>query len=127
MRGRWDLIEQELAYWQANAAGQTQAMTDGKIKIVDLTREDITPYQVNQMLESLGWERYNEFSGFEGDRYAFYRHDNLRDIVVYGSILTFELAIFLKDDMESISFKKNHVREMLAEEEKKKNEQKRNL
>ena len=68
MRGHWDLTEQELAYWQANAAGQTQAMTDEKIKIVDLTREDITPYQVNQVLESLGWERYNEFSGFKGDR-----------------------------------------------------------
>lgn len=127
MRGRWDLTEQELAYWQANAAGQTKAMSDGKIKIVDLTREDITPYQVNQVLESLGWERYNEFSGFEGDRYAFYRHDNLRDIVIYGSVLTFELAVFLKENMEDISFKENHVREMLAEEEEKNNEQKRNV
>jgi hypothetical protein len=26
MRGRWDLKEDELAYWQANAIGQTEMM-----------------------------------------------------------------------------------------------------
>ena len=67
----------------------------------------------SQVLESLGWERYNEFHGYEGDRYAYYKHwnDTYRDIVVYGSILTFELAVLLKDNMEEIDFKNNHVRE----------------
>lgn len=71
MRGRWDLNEEELAYWQANAIGQTKMMQEDKIHIVDLTKENITPYQVNQVLTSLGWNRYNEFNGLEGDRYAF--------------------------------------------------------
>ena len=117
MRGKWELTDEELKYWQANAKGQTEAMQRNKIKIVNLTRGDITPFQVNQVLESLGWERYNEFHGYEGDRYAYYKHwnDTYRDIVVYGSILTFELAVFLKDNMEEIDFKNNHVRKMLDE------------
>ena len=68
MRGRWDLNEEELAYWQANAIGQTKMMQKDEIHIVDLTKENITPYQVNQVLTSLGWDRYNEFNGLEGDR-----------------------------------------------------------
>ena len=117
MRGKWGLTDEELKYWQANAKGQTEAMQRNEIKIVNLTRGDITPFQVNQVLESLGWKRYNEFHGYEGDRYAYYKHwnDTYRDIVVYGSILTFELAVFLKDNMEEIDFKNNHVREMLDE------------
>lgn len=47
MRGRWDLKEDELAYWQANAIGQTEMMQKDEIHIVDLTKENITPYQVN--------------------------------------------------------------------------------
>lgn len=54
MRGKWELTDEELKYWQANAKGQAEAMQRDEIKIVDLTREDITPFQVNQVLESLG-------------------------------------------------------------------------
>lgn len=113
MRGRWELTGDDLKYWLANAEGQTLMMSRNEISIVDLTKENITPYQVNQVLELLGWERYNEFSGFDGDRYCYYKREGYRDIVVYASLLTFELAIFLKKDMEDINFKENHVREML--------------
>jgi len=114
MRGRWDLNEDELAYWQANAIGQTEMMQKDKIRIVDLTKENITPYQVNQVLTSLGWNRYNEFDGLEGDRYAFYSKEDCRDIVLYASILTFELAVYLKKDLDTSDFKKNHIKEMLS-------------
>ena len=114
MRGRWDLNEDELAYWQANAIGQTEMMQEDKIRIVDLTKENITPYQVNQVLTSLGWNRYNEFDGLEGDRYAFYSKEGCRDIVLYASILTFELAVYLKKDLDTSDFKKNHIKEMLS-------------
>lgn len=114
MRGRWDLNEEELAYWQANAIGQTEMMQEDKIHIVDLTKENITPYQVNQVLTSLGWNRYNEFNGLEGDRYALYSKEGYRDIVLYASILTFELIVFLKKDLNTSDFKKNHIKEMLS-------------
>lgn len=114
MRGRWDLKEDELAYWQANAIGQTEMMQKDEIHIVDLTKENITPYQVNQVLTSLGWNRYNEFNGLEGDRYAFYSKEGCRDIVLYASILTFELIVFLKKDLNTSDFKKNHIQEMLS-------------
>ena len=114
MRGRWGLNEEELAYWQANAIGQTKMMQKDEIHIVDLTKENITPYQVNQVLTSLGWDRYNEFNGLEGDRYAFYRKEGCRDIVLYASILTFELVVFLKKDLNTSEFKKNHIKEMLS-------------
>lgn len=114
MRGRWNLNEDELAYWQANAIGQTEMMQKDKIRIVDLTKENITPYQVNQVLTSLGWNRYNEFDGLEEDRYAFYNKEGCRDIVLYASILTFELAVYLKKDLDTSDFKKNHIKEMLS-------------
>lgn len=114
MRGRWDLNEEELAYWQANAIGQTEMMQKDEIHIVDLTKENITPYQVNQVLTSLGWNRYNEFNGLEGDRYAFYSKEGYRNIVLYASILTFELIVFLKKDLNTSDFKKNHIKEMLS-------------
>lgn len=116
MRGRWNLDEQELKYWQANALGQTVQMTKGELDLVDLTREDISPYQVNQVLTSLGWERYDEFNGLEGDRYAFYRHEGYRDIVLYGSILTFELVVYLKENFDKNDFKKEHSKKMLGED-----------
>ena len=53
MRGKWELTDEELKYWQANAKSQTEAIQRNEIKIVDLTRGDITPFQVNQVLESL--------------------------------------------------------------------------
>lgn len=113
MRGRWELTGDDLKYWIANAKGQTLMMHKNKISIVDLTKENITPYQINQVLELLGWEIYNEFSGLEGNRYYYYRKEGLRDIVVYANILTFELIVFLKKDIENIDFKKNHIKEML--------------
>lgn len=89
-------------------------MQKDKIHIVDLTKENITPYQVNQVLTSLGWNRYNEFNGLEGDRYALYSKEGYRDIVLYASILTFELIVFLKKDLNTSDFKKNHIKEMLS-------------
>lgn len=115
MRGKWELDEQELKYWQANALGQTKQMSEGKLDIVDLTREDITPFQVDQVLTSLGWERYDELHGYEGDRYAFYRHEGYRDIIMYGSIITFELVIYLKENFEKTEFKNFHIKTMLEE------------
>ena len=116
MRGEWELDEQDLQYWQTNALAQTKKLTKNELKIVDLTKENITPYQINQVLESLGWERYNEFPGYEGDRYVFYRCVGYKDIVFYASILTFECYIYLQEDFEKCDYKQKHIERMLAKE-----------
>lgn len=113
MRGTWDLSGQDLKYWQTNALAQTAQLSAGDLTIIDLTKENITPYQVNQVLESLGWERYNEFPGYEGDRYVFYRHANYKDIVLYASILTFECYIYLQENFSKNTFRKEHIERML--------------
>lgn len=114
MRGTWELNSQDLKYWQTNALAQTSQLSAGELTIVDLTKENITPYQVNQVLESLGWERYNEFPGYEGDRYVFYRHVGYKDIVLYASILTFECYIYLQENFSKSDFRNEHIERMLS-------------
>ena len=115
MRGKWDLNTEELSYWKRRAIREIEDLQNKTSTIIDLTREDITPYQVNQVLESLGWKRYNEFSSIEGGRYAFYKKDGLLSLAVYCSALTFELAVYLRENFEKVDFKYQHIKNMLSE------------
>lgn len=115
MRGKWELTKDELKYWQATANGQTEAMIRNDINIVDLSRADITPYQVDKVLTSLGWISTYEEEGNNYDCWTCYsREGNYRDIIVYFCGLTFELAVYLRSDMEEMDFKKEHALAMLS-------------
>lgn len=115
MRGKWDLNTEELHYWERRAIREIEDLQNKISPIIDLTREDITPFQVNQVLETLGWKRYNEFSSIEGGRYAFYKKHGSLSLAVYCSTLTFELVVYLQENFEKVDFKRNHIKSMLSE------------
>lgn len=113
MRGRWELSDLELNMWQYIAEQDTKEIQEGQRRIADLTFLDITPYQVHQTLSSLGWQQYGTEQGPEMDFWAFYSREGNRDIVVYSSAMTFELAVYLKETMDSSDFKKEHMITMI--------------
>jgi len=115
MRGRWNLTEQELKYWKANAEGQAKAIILGESGIVDLSREDITPMQVDEVLSSLGWVNYEFIKDDEFGVWFHYSRKGNQDITLYVNGLTFEMCIYVKSDIENFSMKDLHVTEMNGE------------
>lgn len=113
MRGRWELTKIELDMWQYIALQDTKEIQSGEREIADLTLLNITPYQVHQTLTSLGWQQYGSEQGTEMDFWFFYSREGNRDIVLYSSAMTFELAVYLKESMNKPGFKREHINNMI--------------
>ena len=113
MRGRWELTKIELDMWQYIALQDTKEIQSGEREIADLTLLDITPYQVHQTLTSLGWFQYGYKQGTEMDFWFFYSREGNRDIVLYSSAMTFELAVYLKGSIDKPDFKREHITNMI--------------
>ena len=115
MRGKWLLTKDELKEWQHYAITKTEQFRKDEIAIVDLTTKDITPYQVHQVLISLGWTYIKQKDGYEQNYWDYYTKDGEPDTIIYHSAMTFELAVYLARDMNSINFKNNHRHTMIEE------------
>lgn len=101
MRGEWNLRDWEEEHWSRKMTSYIQTLFRGKNKI-DLTKEDINPYQVWNILETLGWEREDDIdtNGWEQDMWMrFYNPHYPYRIVVFSCGMTFQLEMSLEDDV----------------------------
>lgn len=99
MRGEWNLRDWEEQHWTYKIEKYIQNLFRGQNKI-DLTKEDINPYQIWQILESLGWERDDDMdtNGWEQDMWMYFYNPNyLHKIIVFSCGMTFKFEMFLED------------------------------
>ena len=101
MRGEWQLRDWESEYWMRKVESYIQELRRNTDKI-DLTKEDINPYQLWQVLELLGWERDDDVdtNGWEQDMWMTFRNPHYdNDLVVFSCGMTFSLEMFWRDDV----------------------------
>ena len=99
MRGNWNLSAGEAAYWQEVITNKLNYLIENKDSIddIDLSQEDISPYQLYNVLEYLGYERDDlETNGWEQDTWARYSNNEERiSLCIFSCGMTFELKIML--------------------------------
>lgn len=101
MRGEWQLRDWEQEYWIRKIESYIQDLCRNTDKI-DLTKEDINPYQLWKILELLGWERDDDVdtNGWELDMWmTFYNPHYYYDLIVFSCGMTFSLEMFWRDDV----------------------------
>lgn len=79
-----------------------------ELKLIDLTNQDISPVQVEQVLVSLGWRVKSVETGIELDSWTTFTRPRHKDIILYSSGLTFECVIYLSSLKEDFSIKEYH-------------------
>ena len=101
MRGEWKLRDWEEEYWLHKMGSYIQTLFRGKNKI-NLTQEDINPYQVREILEELGWEQNDDTdtNGWEQDMWMRFSNPHYPyRLIVFSCGMTFQLEISLEDDV----------------------------
>lgn len=101
MRGQWHLRDWELDLWKRKIEHYILYL-ERKKEDIDLSEENINPYQVREVLETLGWEHTDSDSnGWEQDHWMYFRHPNHKiTLTVFSSGMTFELKLYISDEEE---------------------------
>ena len=100
MRGEWKLRDWEEEHWIRKMESYIRDLCRNKNKI-DLTKEDINPYQVREVLEKIGWECDDDIeeNGWEQDMWMrFYSPHYSNRLVVFSCGMTFSLEMYWGDD-----------------------------
>lgn len=99
MRGCWNLQEHELVFWKAYVETKINYLIENKDRIddVDFSQENISPYQLYNVLEALGYDRNNwDSNGWEQDTWATYENPEKDiEVSIYSCGMTFELKLGL--------------------------------
>lgn len=69
---------------------------------IDLSEENINPYQLRAVLELLGWECIDSDSnGWEQDHWMYFKHpDHKITLTIFSCGMTFELKLYTGDEEE---------------------------
>lgn len=103
MRGKWNMRDWEIELWegllQKHIDWLKYSRTEDKI---DLTEENINPYQVGVIMERLGWHSNEvEMNGWEQDRWEYFSHPDFEcRICLFSCGQTFELSLFYCEEEE---------------------------
>ena len=95
MRGKWYLSEEELKNWAPRVEADIKELLRTGDDDIDYTETDLNPFQLGEIVESLGWEE-NEVdrNGWEQDRWAYYSHPDYEDrICIFSCGMTFKLSL----------------------------------
>ena len=95
MRGKWYLSEEELQDWAPRVEADIKELLRTGDEAMDYTETDLNPFQLGEIVESLGWEEDEvDRNGWEQDRWAFYWHPDYEDrICIFSCGMTFELKL----------------------------------
>lgn len=101
MRGQWHLRDWELDLWKRKIEYYISYI-ERKKEDIDLSEENINPYQVRAVLEILGWEYTDSDSnGWEQDHWMYFKHpDHKITLTVFSCGMTFELKLYTGDEEE---------------------------
>lgn len=99
MRGEYNLTEQEVKDWLPRFEARIDRMRRGVVE--DnwiLTNENLSPANVCDLLEGLGYEESEdpEHNGWQCDTWYSYKHPETRvQLIVFYCGYTFELKLYL--------------------------------
>ena len=100
MRGQWNLREWELDHWKNIIRLSIDRLNLG-VETIDLSDKDINPYQVQTVLEALGWEHDEEAdinNGWEMDFWMYFRHpDSDKILVIAACGMRFSLELYYQE------------------------------
>lgn len=99
MRGEWKCRAWELDYWGRKLESDIEFAYTHDNETMDYTKYDITPGQIGQVLESLGWE----FDHVERDkdyRYETYYNEKYDGhyLIVSACIDDFKLEVYFVEE-----------------------------
>ena len=102
MRGQWHLRDWELDLWKNKIERNISWLERHYQDNIDLTEENINPYQVWSILETLGWERIGyDSNGWELDHWMYFKHpDHKITLTVVSCGMTFKLKLYIGDEEE---------------------------
>lgn len=113
MIGKWSLSNKELFYLREKLIKSTKELDKEKIKIIDLTNSGYSPNQIYDTLIKLGWKEYINENGYENDYWITLEHYGYKNIILYASGMTFEMAIYLEKNKNNVEIKKEHIKNMI--------------
>lgn len=97
MRGEWNLREWETEYWRSFFERKIIELKAGFYKI-DLTKEDLCPENVIDILNLLGYEDYNtDTNCWEQDTWILFSKENEDTLILYYCGRTFRMELMLAD------------------------------
>jgi hypothetical protein len=98
MRGEWNLREWEKPHWTAFFERKIEELKSGRIEAIDLTKEDLCPQNIIDILEAIGYE-YDDFSanGWEQDTDIFLTSEEANLRLFYCG-RTFRMGLTLSDE-----------------------------
>ena len=76
MRGKWNMRDWEIDLWKGVIQKHIDRLKNSKTEDeIDLTEENINPYQVGIIMKELGWESDEvEMNGWEPERWEYFSH-----------------------------------------------------
>ena len=99
MRGEWNLREWERPYWSAFFEKEIEELESDSIKTVDLTKEDLCPENVIDILEAMGYESNDcAINGWEQDTWISFSKENEDTLILYYCGRTFKMELMLADE-----------------------------
>ena len=103
MRGEWALRDWEKDYLCYTLKSQIDVLSKKETyEEIDFTPCNINPYQLQVILDQLGWQELDvDTNGWEQDRWAYFEHPELypgRRLVVFSCGITFELKIYFVEE-----------------------------
>lgn len=100
MRGEWNLRYWEKPYWTAFFERKINELKAGYIETVDLTKEDLCPENVIDILEAMGYEyEYDDYlaaDGWEQNTDIYFINEGVGLRLFYCG-RTFQMRLTLRD------------------------------
>ena len=98
MRGKWNLREWEKLHWTAFFERKIEELKSKRIPAIDLTKEDLCPENVIDILEAMGYE-YDECltNGWEQDTDIYFTNEGVNLRLFYCG-RTFQMGLSLLEE-----------------------------
>ena len=98
MRGERNLREWERPYWSAFFEKEIEELESDSIKTVDLTKEDLCPENIIDILEAMGYESDDcAVNGWEQDTDIYFTNGKTNLRLFYCG-RTFKMELMLADE-----------------------------
>ena len=101
MRGEWNLREWETEYWCSFFKKKIEYLKAGYSKKIDLTKENLCPENVIDILKLLGYKDYDhDINGWEQDTWISFSKENEDTLMLYYCGRTFEMNLSICPEEE---------------------------
>lgn len=99
MRGQWHLTKFEKKIYPLIIKWHIMRLENEIVDKVEFTRMNINPYQLQEMLEDMGYyQDYFETNGWEQDCWAGYKKEGHTPITIFSCGMTFDLTLYRSDE-----------------------------